>query len=158
MQDTNRRWYPNISSLHEEHHPKATTPEQRNDPVYRAERRRRIEVSIIAARQSNRRIAIAVPRFDIDMQDIAIKHHVFLWDRIFHDDTIEKHCGDVFFYHIKDPNRSIQECGNPICCIRDEQIEYKQCGRCKGVIYCSQVCQKAHWIAQHRSECTPKSD
>ncbi|TEB22235.1 hypothetical protein FA13DRAFT_1741186 [Coprinellus micaceus] len=31
--------------------------------------------------------------------------------------------------------------------------EYKHCGGCSLVAYCSQPCQKADWLTFHRAEC-----
>ncbi|KAI5835704.1 hypothetical protein K523DRAFT_260101 [Schizophyllum commune Tattone D] len=31
----------------------------------------------------------------------------------------------------------------------------KRCGRCQMVMYCSRDCQKAHWKASHKQNCTP---
>lgn len=43
-------------------------------------------------------------------------------------------------------------CCNPGCTITG--ICKKQCGRCRGVVYCSVACQHAHW-SLHKSTCRP---
>merc|ERR1712156_1278907 len=30
---------------------------------------------------------------------------------------------------------------------------FKYCADCKGVLYCSQACQKSHWNSEHKYEC-----
>lgn len=50
----------------------------------------------------------------------------------------------------------IQNCGNPQCPTRDDPrqgIQLKNCGACKGVKYCGQECQRAHW-GEHRPVCS----
>lgn len=34
------------------------------------------------------------------------------------------------------------------------QTKCKRCSRCEAVAYCSTRCQQAHWLSQHRQECT----
>ena len=49
---------------------------------------------------------------------------------------------------------AIRQCAH---CHQDELEtggKYKQCARCRAVSYCSKECQRAHWKAGHKAECT----
>jgi hypothetical protein len=46
------------------------------------------------------------------------------------------------------------ECKGPGCLkTEDGQKAFGTCGACRGPVYCSAECQRAHWISQHKAEC-----
>jgi hypothetical protein len=74
-------------------------------------------------------------------------------------EALEKYCDDtgltgaereaVVQKHTANP---CAPCSNPSCKNWEtEPKEFQMCSRCKSVAYCSQVCQKKDWKAQHKS-------
>jgi hypothetical protein len=55
---------------------------------------------------------------------------------------------------VHDPTSRLRRCAAPACA-EAEQIagQFKKCGRCGVVRYCSKACQAAHWKAGHKREC-----
>lgn len=51
-----------------------------------------------------------------------------------------------------------RQCANPFCTkMEEKQGDFKRCGQCQRVSYCSRECQKAHWKAGHKAVCTSPS-
>ena len=49
----------------------------------------------------------------------------------------------------------LQACALPACGAREVSVhQFKRCGGCKAVVYCSAECAKAHWKAGHKRECS----
>lgn len=55
-----------------------------------------------------------------------------------------------------------KQCAGPGCALVQTMVvggdgggvaRFKRCSRCQGVLYCSKVCQAAHWKAGHRKTC-----
>ncbi|ORY96248.1 hypothetical protein BCR43DRAFT_491346 [Syncephalastrum racemosum] len=50
-----------------------------------------------------------------------------------------------------------KQCSNTFCEKKEEKEgDFKKCGQCQRVSYCSRDCQKAHWKAGHKAVCTDK--
>ena len=49
----------------------------------------------------------------------------------------------------------LRTCALPACGAREFSVhQFKRCGGCKAVVYCSAECAKAHWKAGHKRECS----
>ena len=49
----------------------------------------------------------------------------------------------------------LHACALPACGAREVSVhQFKRCGGCKAVVYCSAECAKAHWKAGHKRECS----
>ena len=49
-----------------------------------------------------------------------------------------------------------RRCSSASCNKPEEHAgQFKTCGRCSSAWYCSAACQRAHWKAAHKRECTP---
>ena len=49
----------------------------------------------------------------------------------------------------------LHACALPACGAREVTVhQFKRCGGCKAVVYCSAECAKAHWKAGHKRECS----
>ena len=49
----------------------------------------------------------------------------------------------------------LHTCALPACGAREVSVhQFKRCGGCKAVVYCSAACAKAHWKAGHKRECS----
>ena len=49
----------------------------------------------------------------------------------------------------------LHACALPACGAREVTVhQFKRCGGCKAVVYCSAACSKAHWKAGHKRECS----
>jgi hypothetical protein len=49
----------------------------------------------------------------------------------------------------------LHACALPACGAREVSVhQFKRCGGCKAVLYCSAECAKAHWKAGHKRECS----
>lgn len=52
-----------------------------------------------------------------------------------------------------------RQCGNMFCSKAEEKEgEFKKCGQCQRVAYCSKECQKTHWRSGHKAVCSKKDD
>lgn len=50
-----------------------------------------------------------------------------------------------------------KQCSNTFCEKTEEKEgDFKKCGQCQRVSYCSRDCQKAHWKGGHKAVCTEK--
>eukprot|EP00743_Colponemidia_sp_Colp-15_P000869 GILK01000960.1.p1 GENE.GILK01000960.1~~GILK01000960.1.p1 ORF type:complete len:191 (-),score=41.25 GILK01000960.1:220-792(-) len=58
----------------------------------------------------------------------------------------------------KENAAAIRTCSNPSCGKVAERVsEFKVCGRCHSMFYCSRECQKQHWIEGHKNVCIDAS-
>ena len=49
----------------------------------------------------------------------------------------------------------LRNCALPACGAREVSVhQFKRCGGCKAVVYCSAECAKAQWKAGHKRECS----
>jgi hypothetical protein len=49
----------------------------------------------------------------------------------------------------------LRTCALPACGAREVSVhQFKRCGGCKAVVYCSAKCATAHWKAGHKRECS----
>ena len=49
----------------------------------------------------------------------------------------------------------LHACALPACGAREVSVhQFKRCGGCKAVVYCSAECAKTHWKAGHKRECS----
>jgi serine/threonine protein phosphatase PrpC len=79
---------------------------------------------------------------------------------VLHVDTRHKIDVDTFMSKNAggDPaSNELKKCSNPTCNNIETAVgEFKTCGKCKSVFYCSRECQAKHWKAGHKIECKPK--
>jgi hypothetical protein len=76
-------------------------------------------------------------------------------------EALEKYCDDIGLTGVergavilKHTASSCAPCSNPSCEKWETEAKgFKSCSACKGVAYCSRVCQKEDWKAQHKSTC-----
>ena len=93
----------------------------------------------------------------------CIKHMVNLDDMPDH----KKLVLNKFTRHISIANECSKHlekitCSNPACGTErsqngDKEHDFKKCGRCRLVLYCSKKCQIAHWKASHSKICVAPS-
>ncbi|SAM05654.1 hypothetical protein [Absidia glauca] len=51
-----------------------------------------------------------------------------------------------------------RQCANPFCEVTEQtEGEFKRCGQCERVAYCSRECQRNHWKSGHKIVCGNKS-
>ncbi|CAO3597041.1 unnamed protein product [Absidia cylindrospora] len=51
-----------------------------------------------------------------------------------------------------------RQCANPLCEVTEQnEGEFKRCGQCERVAYCSRECQRNHWKSGHKIVCGSKS-
>jgi len=81
-----------------------------------------------------------------------IKKHAKWIDESF-DPQVARHFAD----ENRPPARFLAGCGNPFCeKVESQPREFLVCSRCKRETYCGARCQRMHWKAGHKRNCSTK--
>lgn len=67
----------------------------------------------------------------------------------------KEHKNDCPIFATEFRNFMIDNNAKEICynCFKQSTKGFQQCSGCKVVVYCSEICQKAHWKSEHKKQC-----